>query len=192
MTENTQSETSETRSASRASSVEDDVWSRRSYIRYLAPISVAVPIVVEGRTLVGLLGQDFGGGQSSYSKPTGVDVGIGGELRPDTPTREKLRNAAISRTSDGERLVLSVGVKNTQSVPYRFSLGPVTTDAGTTVQGGAQTDPVSPGGTATLQATYTLPAKATPKSVATTVTLGNRASKQTVQLAPIPTGRTSQ
>lgn len=191
MTENTQSETSKTQSKSRASSVEDDVWSRRSYIKYLAPISVAVPVVVEGRTLVGLLRQDFGGGQSSYSKPTGVDVGVGGELRPDTPTREKLRNAAISRASDGERLVLSVGVKNTQDTTYRFSLGAVTTDGGKTVQGGGRTDPVSPGGTATVQATYTLPADATPKSVDTTVTIGNQASKKTVQLAPLPTTQTN-
>ncbi|GGL66909.1 hypothetical protein [Halocalculus aciditolerans] len=192
MTENTQSETAETRSASRASNVEDDVWSRRSYIKYLAPISVAVPVVVEGRTLVGLLRQDFASGGSSYSKPTGVDVGIGGELRPDTPTRETLRNAAISSTSDGERLVLSAGVKNTQQAAYRFSLGAVTTDGGETVEGGGQTDPVSPGGTATVQSTYTLPADATPKSVDTTVTIGGRTSKKTVQLAPLPAAQRNE
>ncbi|MFB6166253.1 MAG: hypothetical protein ABEJ31_13925 [Haloarculaceae archaeon] len=165
---------------------EGEVWSRRSFVRYLAPISVAVPVAVEGRTLVGLLRQDFGGGTSSYDKPTGVAVGIGGELRPDTPTTERLADATLEPTGDGSRLALTVDVKNTADAPYKLSLGAVTTDADETVDGGATTSSLEPGGSTTLRATYDLPADAAPKAVDTTVTIGNDASKQTVQLAPLP------
>ncbi|MFB6078813.1 MAG: hypothetical protein ABEJ80_07545 [Halarchaeum sp.] len=164
---------------------EEDVWSRRSFVRYLAPVSVAVPVVVEGRTLVGLVEEDFAGDESAWNKPTGVSVGVGGELRPETPTREKLSNAALRDTGDGRRLTLAVAAKNTADTPYRFALGAVTTGGGETIDGGATTDELAPGESATLQATYDLPADATPASVETTVTLDGADDAKTVELAVV-------
>ncbi|WP_435096371.1 hypothetical protein [Halarchaeum sp. P4] len=164
---------------------ETDVWSRRSFVRYLAPVSIAIPIAVETQTFVGLLQNDFGP-DSSWDQPTGVSVGIGGDLRPDLDTREKLQNAALVDIEDGRRLTLAVAVRNTADAPYRLSLGAVTTDGGETVEGGYTTDPVSPGETTSFTAEYVLPADATPASVETTVTIGNQPSQKTVQLAPIP------
>lgn len=169
-----------------ADETEGAVWSRRSFVRYLAPISFAVPVVVEGRTFVGLLQQDLRGERSYWRQPTGTLVGIGGELRPDTPTREKLADASLTDVADGRHLVLQAAVKNTGQSSYRFALGSVTTDGGDTVSGGTRTDRVPPGETATLEATYDLPAEATPRSVETTVTIGSDASAKTVDLAPIP------
>ncbi|GGM63414.1 hypothetical protein J2752_001643 [Halarchaeum rubridurum] len=165
---------------------ENDVWSRRSFVRYLAPVSIAIPIVVETETLVGLLQNDFGE-NSAWTQPTGVSVGIGGDLRPDLNTREKLQNAALEAVEDGRRLTLAVAVRNTTDAPYRLALGAVTTDGGETVEGGYTTDPVAPGETTSFTAEYVLPADATPASVETTVTIGNQPSERTVQLAPVPT-----
>lgn len=165
---------------------EDEVWSRRSFVRYLAPISVAVPVIVEGQTLMGLLHQDFGGGQSAWNKPTGVDVGIGGALRPNTSVRAKLSNAALANSSNGRQLTLVVSVKNTANAPAKFGLGAVTTNGGKTVNGGTTTKPLAPGKQTKFRATYNLPNGATPKSVETVVTIGNNPSKKTVKLAPIP------
>ncbi|GGL42644.1 hypothetical protein GCM10009037_27740 [Halarchaeum grantii] len=164
---------------------ENDVWSRRSFVRYFAPISIAIPVVVETETFVGLLQNDFGE-DSTWDDPTGVSVGIGGDLRPDLDTREKLQNAALTEVEDGRRLQLAVAVRNTADAPYRLELGAVTTDGGDTVEGGYTTDPVAPDETASFTAEYVLPADATPASVETTVTIGNQPSEKTVQLAPIP------
>lgn len=169
----------------------DDVWSRRSVVRYLAPISVAVPVIIEGRTLVGLLEQDLADdGESSWSKPTGVDVGVGGALRPDAPIRAKLSNAVLADTSDGRRLTLAVAVKNPTNAPARFAIGAVGTTGGT-VDGGTTTDPLPPGTSTTFQTSYDLPSDATPETVETVVVVANDESKKTVQLAPIPPANTN-
>lgn len=165
---------------------ENDVWSRRSFVRYFAPISIAIPVIVETETLVGLLQNDFGE-DSTWTQPTGVSVGIGGDLRPDLDTRQKLQNAVLESVGDGRRLRLVVAVRNTVDAPYRLELGAVTTGGGETIEGGYTTDPVAPDETTTFTAEYTLPADASPASIETTVTIGNQPSQKTVQLAPIPT-----
>lgn len=148
---------------------EEHTATRRWAIRLLVGTAVGIPILVEGGTFLGLLDRHFGGGaadtESAPDTPAERRVDTGDELLPETSAREVLREATVQADGDRWTFEMAVDVENTTETPYEVRLGEVSTDAGTTVSGGASSGQVDPGGRGAVSATWTVPGGEEPTHV---------------------------
>ncbi|MEF8851780.1 MAG: hypothetical protein V5A44_01015 [Haloarculaceae archaeon] len=150
---------------------DDDAARRRRLIKYVLIIAFAVPLVVEGATLVGLVGSYVGDDATAAPTPTPTpDEAIteGSQLLSETERDERVTTTSLRSSGDGWTLVVSVRVENTGDLPYELRLGSVTTSGGRTVEGSATTGRVVPGESATVSAQWSLPAGDRPDTVAVT------------------------
>jgi hypothetical protein len=150
--------------------------SKRTLIRLLVGFGIGIPILVEAITFLGLLDQQFGGGEGgggdgSGSTATATDtaepaVGIGDDLLPDTERSETLASAVL-REAGGDRwpLSLTVEVHNAGDTDYEFQLLSVHLEDGRTVSGRTSTDRLAPGETRTITGEWSIPAGSTPRAV---------------------------
>lgn len=146
---------------------------RRRVVVALIVLAVAVPLLVEGFTLVGLVmdavggedgtptgtAADTSGGTSTGSATTGAAPGD--ELLPETARNETLSTATL-RAGDRWTLTITVVVTNTGDTPYELRLGSVGFDERSPVSGSATTGRIEPGETATVSAQWSLPSGASP------------------------------
>jgi hypothetical protein len=179
-----------------------DDATRRWLLRALVALGFGIPIAVEGATLVGMLdAQLFGGGvdgdadEAPAETPTTAGepvVAVGDELLPGTDPAETLEAAVVRPGGDGQarRFEVEIAVENTGERPYELRLGGLQTAGGTRVEGGASTDRLDPGDSATLAATYDLPDGETPGTLsvvgAETVGTGERLTQRTVRFEAVP------
>jgi len=144
---------------------------RRRLIMWVLVIAFIVPLVVEGLTLVGLVGSYFGptGTPAPSATPTPVaGVAEGQELLPETDRSERVSTVMLRSASDGWTLTVTVQVDNSGDLPYELRLGGVTTDGGRRIDGSAATGRITPGETATVTAQWSLPSGDRPDTVAVT------------------------
>jgi hypothetical protein len=172
---------------------EADARRRRTVIRLLVGIGIGIPILVELRTLVGLVDRFlFGGDGTETSGGTETDtparsgVGAGDELLPETPQRETLSNASFRAGDDRWVLTLVARVENTGSSPYTVGFGPVTTESGRRVEGSGRSVTVAAGETAQVTGTWQLPPGSRPATVTVRTAAGETATTHQVDLAPMP------
>lgn len=177
---------------------EDDDVTRRWLLRALVGLGFGIPLAVEGATLLGMLdSQLFGGGGGDESDGAESDdeaapvVAVGDELLPGTAPADTLTDAAVvSGGEAGRRFEVAIAVENTGERPYQLRLGVVRTAEGTRVDGGASTDRLEPGASATLRATYDLPDGETPATLSVVgaeyVGTGERLTQRTVRFEDVP------
>jgi hypothetical protein len=165
---------------------------RRRLITVLIIIAIAVPIVIEGMTLLGLVGQYFGDDTGTPTAtatpaPASGTVGVGDDLLAETDRTEEVTTATV-QTGEQWTFTLTVSVENTAGAPYELRLGAVTTNDGRRIDGEATTGQISPNGTATVTAQWTLPSGSLPDTV-TVVAVENSETTlvdREVNLAHIP------
>jgi hypothetical protein len=170
---------------------------RETLVRVLVALAILVPLVIEGFTLLGLIGLNIGGNGDSPSQdatPTPDLVGVGGELLPETAATETLQTASIASTGDDWRLTLSVSVQNTDNGTYSVRLASVQTDDGNTIQTATDETEIelAPGESGTVTGQWSLPEGTRPSTV-TVVTVRTPANgtagdpvRRQVKLATIP------
>ncbi|AZH24216.1 hypothetical protein [Haloplanus aerogenes] len=146
--------------------------SKRTLIRLLVGFGIGIPLLVEGLTFLGLLEEQFGGGdEDSERTATATDVAesgvaVGDDLLPETDRSETLVSAVL-REVDGDRwpLSLTVEVENTGDTDYEFQLLAVHLDDGRSVSGRTTTDRLAPGERRVISAEWSIPAGSTPRAV---------------------------
>jgi hypothetical protein len=151
----------------------DGGLSKRTLVRLLVGFGIGIPILVEGLTFLGLLHDQFGGGEDDESTATTTDtperaVGVGDDFLPETDRSETLQSAVL-REQSGDRwpLSLTVEVHNTGDAAYEFQLLTLHLDDGRTVSGRTSTDRIPSGDRRTITAEWSIPAGATPRAVDT-------------------------
>lgn len=148
---------------------------RRTLIRILIALALGIPILVELRTVVTLVGSWVRGEDGTTPTPTPryEAVGIGDELLPETAAVERLERAEVIATDDDTwPFTIVVEVDNGSDRDYRLELGAVTTRDDTVVDGGATSDRIPPGESATLANTWSLPEGESPESMKVRAELG--------------------
>ena len=166
---------------------------RRTIIRLLVGIGIGIPILIELRTLVGLIDRFlFGGDDTEASAGTEVDtaadsgVSVGDELLPETPQRETLSNASFRAGDDRWVLTLVARVENTEDDAYTMGFGAVTTENDRRVEGSSRSVTVAASETAQVTGTWQLPPGSRPASVTVKTAAGETATTtHDVTLAPI-------
>ncbi len=149
----------------------DDDVDRRRLIKYVLVIAFAVPLVVEGVTLVGLVGSYVGDDATATPSSTATPaeaITEGSQLLPETERDERVTTVGLQSSGDGWTLTLSVRVENSGDLAYELRLGAVTTDGDRQAEGSATTGPIAPGGTATVSTQWTLPEGDRPDTIAVT------------------------
>jgi hypothetical protein len=171
--------------------------SKRTLIRLLVGFGIGIPLLVEGITFLGLLDQQFGGGEgddgsgSTATETPTPAVGVGDDLLPETDRSETLASAVL-REVDGDRwpLSLTVEVQNAGDTDYEFQLLSVHLEDGRTVSGRTSTDRLAPGETRTITGEWSIPAGSTPRAVDVVALVYADGSVETVErrvdLAKIP------
>jgi len=167
---------------------------RRGLLKWLIAAEVGVPVLVELRTFLALVGVIDGGEDTPTPTPTpaGPLVGEGDELLAATGPTETVADAVVVARDEGDWLFrLVVEVANDGDGEYQLRLGTVTTGAGDVVDGGAGTATLAPGASTTLTAEWALPPGAAPRTVrASGVTYEDGAAtgqvSETVRLADVP------
>jgi len=174
----------------------DDGVSRRWLIRILVGLGIGLPILIEGATFLGLVGDRlFGGGDEETATATQTPtpgVGVGDELLPETPPSDTLTDAVVNVGSGGDErsFQVTVSVENTTDAPYELRLGTVTTRAGDSVEGNASTGQIQPGETGEVTNAWPLPPDETPETLAVTGVAypesGAEVTERTVRLRNVP------
>lgn len=150
---------------------------RRRLIKLVIIATFGVLILVEGYTLLSLVGVHLGGETSTAGHGTDIGgatdtpverVGPGDELLPDTDRRETVQTLAIAGSDGNRTLTMAITVENAGESGYELEVGPLTTVDGTTVSGSAATGQIESGETATLSVEWSIPAGSTPDTVAVT------------------------
>lgn len=143
-----------------------DRISRRTLIRVLVGAAIGIPLLIEGLTFLGLVGNLFGADDPD-STATSTDataaVSIGEELLPESTPTETLADAYVS--VEDWVFTMVVSIENGSDRDYRLRVGAVTTEAGVQVAGGAQSRQLAPGETTTITGRWELPEGASPMSV---------------------------
>lgn len=150
---------------------DDDDVDRRRLIKYVLVIAFAVPLVVEGVTLVGLVGSYVGEDATATPSSTATPaeaITEGSQLLPETGRDERVTTVGLQSSGDGWTLTLSVRVENSGDLAYELRLGAVTTDGDRRAEGSATTGRIAPGGTGTVSTQWTLPEGDRPDTVAVT------------------------
>jgi hypothetical protein len=146
--------------------------SKRTLIRLLVGFGIGIPLLVEGITFLGLLDQQFGGGDgdedagaTATETPTPA-VTVGDDLLPETDRSETLASAVLREVgADRWPLTLTVEVTNSGDTDYEFQLLSLSLDDGRTVGGRTSTDRLAPGEQRTITAEWSIPAGSTPRAV---------------------------
>ncbi|WP_049934863.1 hypothetical protein [Haloplanus natans] len=145
--------------------------SKRTLIRLLVGFGIGIPILVEAITFLGLLDQQFGGGEDPDTGSTATttatpSVAVGDDLLPETDRSETLASAVLREVS-GDRwpLTLTVEVTNSGDTDYEFQLLTIHLDDGRTVSGRTSTDRLEPGERRAITGEWSIPAGSTPRSV---------------------------
>lgn len=142
---------------------------RRTIIRLLIVFSIGIPLLIEGATFAGLIGQHLGGHGTATPTDTPtvtttpVDrVGVGDELLPETDQPDRVTTASLTDAGDHWLLTLTVSVENTGATPYELRLGTVLTSDDTSIGNEASTGQLPPGDSGTVTAQWALPAGEVP------------------------------
>jgi hypothetical protein len=145
---------------------DEDSRSLKLLVRLLIVLAIAIPLVIEGATVVSLVGEQFGPEAPATATPVPErSVTEGDELLTETPQRERITEALVTVREEAWSFSLTVAVSNNESVPYELQVGPVQTGGGDTVSGRATTGQVAPGANTTLRRTWELPAGQRPASI---------------------------
>lgn len=166
----------------------EETISRRTLIRILVGLGIGIPVVVEGLTLLGLVGDQFGGdGSDGTDTATAADngVGVGDELLPGTAPTETVVEGYV--TGDDWTFTLVVTVDNGSDRTYELRLGAVTTEDGDRVDGGRGTGSIEPGESASVTGQWSLPEGSTPESVDVVAVAGDATEvERQVRLGKFP------
>ncbi|MFD1587364.1 hypothetical protein ACFR9U_10235 [Halorientalis brevis] len=141
---------------------------RRTLVRVLVVVAIAIPILVEVLTFAGLMQFQLfgdGGDEPTPATPQPRRVAVGEELLPETPQRETLTDASLGTGSGQWTVTLTVQVENNGTTPYELRLEELTLGDGRTVPDGNTTRRLQPGETATVTARWRIPSGTTPHSV---------------------------
>lgn len=146
--------------------------SKRTLIRLLVGFGIGIPILIEGITFLGLLDQQFGGGEDDTGAGTTATetptpgVSVGDDLLPETDRSETLVSAVLREVgNDRWPLTLTVEVTNSGDTGYEFQLLSLSLDDGRTVSGRASTDRLAPGEQRAITGEWSIPAGSTPRAV---------------------------
>ncbi len=164
---------------------------RGTLLRLVIVVAIGIPIVLEGVTFVGLVGnqlEDGTGGTPADGEAPANGVDIGDDILPATDRAELLSEASVE-TGDGWRFTMAVNVTNSGEDGYRLRIVNVTTGAGTTVTGAVSTDPMAAGERTVLRGTWDLPDGEIPGRVTVIATVptadGSRTVTRTVTLETV-------
>lgn len=157
------------------------------WLRIVIVLAIAIPVLIEGGTLLGLIGSQVTDTPTPTATPENPGVGVGDELLPETTQTDRITGAILDQ--DG-RYTLTVLVENTGSVSYELRLGAVTTDAGTEVEGNATTGTIAPGNQTAVAGRWVLPDGERPATLAVVAVLtradgSTERVTATVELAPV-------
>jgi hypothetical protein len=148
---------------------------RRRLVLVLIALAIAIPLLVEGYTLVTLVVGHFGGDGTpteTTGGPTGTTsssgVGVGDEVLGETDRNETITTATLSSGEESWTLTITVAVDNTGETPYEFRLGDVRTDGDRSVSGSATTGSIPPGERGVVTAQWNLPTGDRPEAVEVT------------------------
>ncbi|MEF8855034.1 MAG: hypothetical protein V5A24_06035 [Haloarculaceae archaeon] len=169
--------------------------SRQTLLRIVIVIAIGIPIVLEGLTFVGLVGNqlaDGDGGPADGATPTDGpsfrSVAIGDDLLAETDQPERLETAAVS-TTDGWRFTLAVTVTNTGADGYVFRITQVRTDSGVTFDRDETTGQLASGESTVLTGAWDVPDGEVPDRVTVEATVptdeGARTVTETVAFATV-------
>lgn len=145
---------------------------RRTLVRLLVGGGIGIPLLIEARTLYGLVTQTLAGesgGSEGASDGTGTEtggsdaVGVGEELLPATEPSETVANAVVS-AGDRWRFVLGVEVENRTDSAYECRVEAVRTGDERLVDP-VSTGTVPPGESALLTGRWTVPEGSVPTAV---------------------------
>lgn len=158
------------------------------WLRLVIVLAVAIPLVIEGGTLLGMIGAQIGPEPTGTPTPTDEGVGVGDELLAATEASETVTDAVLD--ADG-RFTLTVRVVNAGSTPYELRLGNVTTGDGTLVPGNASTGTLAPGRETALANRWVLPTDERPDTLEVVAVLthpdgSTERVTATVELGKIP------
>lgn len=145
---------------------DDGPISRRNLIRLLVGLGLGIPIAVEARTVLGILDQQFLGGEThdGTANASPDTVAVGDELLPKTTPVERLTMMVVEARDSDWTFHLEADVENTGDRPYEFRLGTVYTTNGVGT-GGTTTGSLDPGETTTLTAEWSVPEGGKPNAV---------------------------
>ena len=173
---------------------------RRNLVRLLVGVSIGLPVAIEAATFLGLFrsrvvdgGDGDGDGavtttQGDGGAPPEDAVGVGDELLPETPQTETVTGAQI-RTEGGDRVfVLTVALENDTDRRYELRLDALSTRTGTTVPGGARSEQLEPGESATVTGRWTLPAGEDPGAVIAVATIADAGGDRQTVTRRVPPG----
>jgi hypothetical protein len=177
---------------------------RRTLIRTLVGVGFGVPVLVEGATLVGLVGNHLGDGNGSATaatptetdepttdEPTDDAVGPGDDLLSAAPVTARVEEAVVHEYETRWEFVCRVGVTNDADSTVDVRLSEVTTEGGRTVGGDAGTGPLAPGETGSMTGRFELSPGERPATLAVLVVsyeddTATGMTRHDVSLAPVP------
>lgn len=155
---------------------------RQTLVRILIVLGIGIPILVEGLTFVGLVGNQLGDGDGGGpATPTGPgsEVDIGEDLLPETDQAEVLRAANVSAAGDWQ-FTLDVDVTNSGADGYAFAAGPLTTQGGTEITGSRSTGSLAANESRAFRASWNLPSGEIPAELTVTATVPTANGTRTV------------
>lgn len=170
--------------------------SRRNLIRLLVVVGLGIPIAVEARTLIGLIDQQFFGGErhENPDNDTRDTVGVGDEFLPETEATERITKMVVNAGDAGWTFHFEATVENTTGRPYELRLGTVHTTDGTGT-GGTTTGTLNPGETTDLTAEWSIPEGSKPTAIETTAITDPEGDAETIEtrieLGNVPVDRQS-
>jgi hypothetical protein len=145
---------------------DEDSRSMKLLVRVLIVLAIAIPLIIEGATVVSLVGEQLGPEAPATATPApDRSVTVGDDLLTETPQRERITDALVTVREETWSFGLTVAVSNTESVPYELQVGPVQTGGGDIVSGRATTGQLAPGANTTLRHTWDLPAGQRPATI---------------------------
>ena len=169
--------------------------SRRTLLRIVIVLAIGIPIVLEGLTFVGLVGNQLADGDGSpgdgATTPDGDDlreVGVGEDLLAATDQPELLQSATV-RPHEGWEFTLTANVTNTGTDSYRFAITSVTTKNGRTIDEIQSTTTLAAGEGTSFVGVWDMPDGDIPDRVTVEATVqgadGSRTVTETVVLATV-------
>lgn len=164
--------------------VETEGLDRRTLIRLLIAGAIGIPLLVEGLTFLGIVGEQFGDHEGTPTATPTEDPGVtvGDDLLPSTPQSETVEQAHVA--SDGWTFTMVVAVENGGDRPYELRLGAVSTEDGRTVEGGGTSGSIAPGEGGTAAGSWDLPDGVMPAAVDVVAVAGD----ETVVDESVPLG----
>lgn len=162
---------------------------QRTILRTVIVLAVLVIVVVEGGTLLGLVGQHASDGattptptEQTTASPTststqtvarttvrpGPTVSLNDDVLADSERTGRLATATLSDGDVTRTLTLTLLVENTGTGPYAVSMGPVILENGSRIPGTVTTGEIAPGEHAPVSGQWTVPNGLRPTAVVVT------------------------